>query len=43
VIKASGTTTVADLQVSDDDAVMIYSANQKGNFLAAAKVAFVLK
>ncbi len=43
VIKASGATTAADLQVTDDDAVTIYSANQKGNFMAAAKVAFVLK
>lgn len=43
VIKASGATTAADLQVTDDDAVMIYSANQKGGFMAAAKVAFVLK
>lgn len=43
VIKASGATNSADLQVTDDDAVTIYSANQKGNFMAAAKVAFVLK
>lgn len=43
VIKASGATTAADLQVTDDDAVTIYSANQKGGFMAAAKVAFVLK
>lgn len=43
VIKASGTTSAADLQVTDNDAVMIYSANQKGSFMAAAKVAFVLK
>ena len=43
VIKASGATNPADLQVTDDDAVIIYSANQKGSFMAAAKVAFVLK
>jgi hypothetical protein len=43
VIKASGATNSADLQVTDDDAVTIYSANQKGSFMAAAKVAFVLK
>ncbi len=43
VIKASGATSAADLQVTDDDAVIIYSANQKGSFMAAAKVAFVLK
>jgi hypothetical protein len=43
VIIASGATSAADLQVTDDDAVTIYSANQKGSFMAAAKVAFVLK
>ena len=43
VVKASGATTVADLQVTDNDAVTIYSANQKGNFFSSAKVAFVLK
>jgi len=43
IIKASGATNPADLQVTDDDAVKIYSANQKGSFMAAAKVAFVLK
>jgi hypothetical protein len=43
VIKASGAVTSADLQVTDDDAVTIYSANQKGSFMASAKVAFVLK
>lgn len=43
VIKASGATSSADLQVTDEDAVTIYSANQKGSFMAAAKVAFVLK
>ena len=43
VVKASGATSVADLQVTDDDALTIYSANQKGNFFSAAKVAFVLK
>lgn len=43
VIKASGAATAADLQVSDEDAVNIYSANQKGQFFSAAKVAFVLK
>jgi hypothetical protein len=43
VITASGATSAADLQVTDDDAVKIYSANQKGSFMAAAKVAFVLK
>jgi hypothetical protein len=43
VIIASGATSAADLQVTDEDAVTIYSANQKGSFMAAAKVAFVLK
>lgn len=43
IVKASGTVGAADLQVSDEDAVTIFSANQKGNFLAGAKVAFVLK
>ena len=43
VVKAVGTVSASDLQVSDDDAVTIYSANQKGGFFAAAKVAFVLK
>jgi hypothetical protein len=43
VIRASGATSAADLQVTDEDAVTIYSANQKGSFMAAAKVAFVLK
>jgi hypothetical protein len=43
VIKASGSVNAADLQVTDEDAVRIYSANQRGSFMAAAKVAFVLK
>jgi len=43
VINASGATTPSDLQVSDEDAVTIFSANQKGNFLAGARVAFVLQ
>ncbi len=43
LVKAVGTVSASDLQVSDDDAVTIYSANQKGGFFAAAKVAFVLK
>lgn len=42
-LKASGTVSASDLQVSDDDAVKIFSANQKAGFLAGAKVAFVLK
>ena len=43
IITAIGTVSTSDLQVSDTDAVNIFSANQKGSFLAAAKVAFVLK
>lgn len=43
VIKASGSPQPADLLVTDADAVTIYSADQQGNFMAAAKVAFVLK
>lgn len=43
LVKAAGTVSPSDLQVSDDDAVKIFSADQKGGFLAGAKVAFVLK
>lgn len=43
IIKASGSVNPSDLQVSDDDAVKIFSANQKARFLAGAKVAFVLR
>jgi hypothetical protein len=43
IVKASGTVSPSDLQVTDEDAVKIFSANQKANFLAGAKVAFVLK
>jgi hypothetical protein len=43
MVKASGTVNPSDLQVTEEDAVRIFSANTKGNFLANAKVAFVLK
>lgn len=43
VIKAIGTVSPSDLQVSEEDAVRIYSANQQSNFFASANVAFVLK
>ena len=43
ILKASGAINRADLQVTDDDAVKVFSANQKAGFLAGAKVAFVLK
>jgi hypothetical protein len=43
VVKASGAVSASDLQVSDEDAVTVFSANQKSAFFAGAKVAFVLK
>ena len=43
IVKAAGTAGPTDLQVTDDDAAMIFSANQKTSFLTGAKVAFVLK
>ncbi|MCX7966123.1 MAG: hypothetical protein N2596_05820 [Syntrophorhabdaceae bacterium] len=43
IVKAIGTVSPSDLQVSVEDASKIYTANQKTGFFAAAKVAFVLK
>jgi hypothetical protein len=43
VVKANGTLNPADLKVSDEDAVTIFSANQKSSFFSQAKVAFVVK
>lgn len=43
VVSASGAINPSDLQVSDEDAVKVFSANQQGNFFSNAKVAFVLK
>ena len=43
IVTAVGSTSKADLKVSDEDAVKVYSANQKGQFFKAARVAFVLK
>lgn len=43
VVKASGTVSPSDLQVSDDTAVQVFSANQASGFMADARVAFVLK
>lgn len=43
IITASGLASAADLKVSDDDAVKVFSANQNGKFFKVAKVAFVLK
>lgn len=42
-IKAIGLKSMADLNVHDDDVLRIIQADQKNSFLAAAKVAFVLK
>lgn len=42
-VKASGAADVSDLQVSEEDAVKIFSADQRSKFLAGAKVAFVLR
>lgn len=43
VVKASGTVSPSDLQVSDETAVKVFSANQASGFMADARVAFVLK
>jgi hypothetical protein len=43
VVTAVGLKTQADLNVSDEDVLRIYTADRKSNFLASAKVAFVLK
>jgi len=43
VVTAIGLKTMADLNVSDEDVMRIFLADQKSNFLASAKVAFVLK
>jgi len=43
VVKASGTVSPSDLQVADNTAVQIFSANQTSGFMADARVAFVLK
>lgn len=43
VVKAAAVINTADIQVSDDDAVTIFSADRKLDFLQAAKVSFVLK
>ena len=43
IVRAAGTAGPTDLQVTDDDAARIFTANQKTNFLAGAKIAFVLK
>lgn len=43
VVKATGTVSPSDLQVSDATAVQIFSANQGNGFMADARVAFVLR
>ncbi len=43
VVKASGTLSPSDLQVGDDTALQIFTANQGSGFMADARVAFVLK
>ena len=43
VVKAIGTLSLTDLVLSDEDALRVFSANQKSGFLNSAKVAFVLK
>jgi len=42
VISAAGVVHSTDVQVSENDAAVIFTANQKGNFLEAAQVVFVL-
>ena len=43
VVTASGTVSPSDLQVSNEVALQIFSANQSTGFMADARVAFVLK
>jgi hypothetical protein len=43
LVKASGLRSPCDIEVSDEHALTIFSANQRESFLAGAKVAFVLK
>ncbi len=43
LVKASGTVSPSDLQVSDETAAQIFTANQANGFMADARVAFVLK
>jgi hypothetical protein len=43
VVKASGSLSRADLQISEDDALTVFSANQQNGFLTGAKVAFVVR
>lgn len=43
IVKASGTVSPSDLQVTSEIAMQIHSANQANGFMADARVAFVLK
>ncbi len=43
IVKAEVAVTYSDLKLSNEDAVKVFSANQKSNFFSSAKVAFVLK
>lgn len=43
LIRATGTRQAVDIEVSADDAALIYSADRAAGFLAGAKVAFVLR
>lgn len=43
IVAASGTVSPSDLQVTNDVALQIFSANQNNGFMADARVAFVLK
>ncbi|MBI5485364.1 MAG: hypothetical protein HY888_13040, partial [Deltaproteobacteria bacterium] len=43
LVKASGTVSPSDLQVADETAAQIFTANQANGFMADARVAFVLK
>lgn len=43
IVKAAGTVSSSDLQVSNDVALQIFAANQNNGFMADARVAFVLK
>jgi len=42
-IKAKGVVRFTDAQVGSDEAAAIFTHNQKTNFLAEAKVVFLLK
>lgn len=43
IVRANGTINQTDIRVSEEDALKVFSANQKTGFFAQGKVAFVLK